>query len=131
MINVVVYRKGHQSIRAIDGAGRGEYEMRDVPVATALKNIHEPYQIALHICMRIFQTVANTRLSGHMNDPVKFMLGKELFHALPVCQVQEGKLEIVEWFESLKARLFQAYIIVTIEVIKADDLVSIIKKAPG
>jgi len=66
-----------------------------------------------------------------MNDPVKCVTGEEAFHTVPVCQVQADKAETVEWFEPLKTRLFQAYIIVAVQVVKADDRVPIIEKTPG
>ena len=100
-------------------------------MAAAFEDINEADKVALHVCMRIFKTVAHTRLSGQMNDPVKFMIGKEPLHALPVRQVQEDKPEPVEWFEPLKTRLFQPHIVVAVQIVQSDDPVSVIEKTPA
>jgi SAM-dependent MidA family methyltransferase len=100
-------------------------------MAATFENIYEADKVALHIRVRIFKTVAHTRLGGQMNDAVKCVIGEELLHPFPVGQVKANKTKFVKRLQDIKTRLFQPHIIVAVKIVKADDAVTVIEEPPA
>ena len=87
MVHVVVDRKGHAGVGAIDGAGRGKDQVLDVTVPAPLKNVQETHNVGVNVRMGVFQGIANARLGRQVHNRVKFLSGKEVLHGRPVSQV--------------------------------------------
>jgi len=60
----------------------------DTVVTATLQNIHETDDVAVDIIMRLFKRVADACLGSKIGHLVKPVLGKQLFHALSVGQIQ-------------------------------------------
>ena len=99
-------------------------------MAAAFEDIKEADKVALHVCVRIFKTVAHTRLSGQMNDSIKCVIGEEPSHPLPIGQIKTNKTKFVKRLQNIKTRLFQTYIIVAVKIVKADNAVPFIEETP-
>ena len=102
--------------------------MRDIRVTAPFEKIHEPHQVAFHISVGVYETVTDARLGGQVYYPVKCMIGKKPLHPLPVRHIQADKAKRAVRFEPLKASFFEAHIVVTVQIVKADDLVAVSKE---
>ena len=91
MIDIVMHRKRHIGIQAVDRAAGSIHQMRYVCVPAAFQNIDEPHQIAVHVGMRIFNAVAHAGLRRQIDDHVKTGIVKKTLHFFPVGEIQLNK----------------------------------------
>src|SRR5689334_5720182 len=81
--------------------------------------------------MRIDQRVAHARLGGQMYDASDRVLEKQLFHPLTVGQIELHELKPVQRTQQGQARLFEPDVVVVVQIIETDDLVSTVDQTPG
>ena len=60
MIDVVMNRKRHLGIAAVDGTRRGIDEVLDLRMPAAFQNVQKPFDVAVRIGMRVHQRIAHT-----------------------------------------------------------------------
>lgn len=105
--------------------------MRHIHMASSFEDIDKAGKVAVHVRVGILEAVTHTRLCGQVNNAVEYVIGEELFHSFPVGKVQADKGEFFAGPEDIEAVLFQPYIIVAVEVVDADDMVTVVQETPA
>ena len=98
--------------------------MGNIAMAAALENIHKANQIGLDIGVGIFQRIANTGLCRQIDHPVRARVGKNTVHRGSVLNGGAREAEAGMWHEPGESRLFQRDIIIVIQIINSDDLIT-------
>ena len=80
--------------------------------------------VGVDVGMRVFHPVADPRLSGEVNDPLRPRLGEQPLHTRAVGEVQLVEGEALAPLKLAEARLLQLNVIVGIEIIEADNLIA-------
>lgn len=93
-------------------------------MATPFQNVHESDDVAINIGIRILQGIAHPRLSRKVNDPIKLLLIKKCHHGLAINHVHLYKAESGVGSESLQPGLFQIDIVVIVQIIQPDHLIT-------
>src|SRR5579884_874779 len=117
VVYVVMHGKGYLRIRAVDGGGRGEYEMPDTGMAAAFQDVEEADDVAFDIDVRIFPRVPHARLGRELDHRVDLVIGKEGGYALAVGQVAPVEGELGTGGQLCQPRLFEADVVVMVEVV--------------
>jgi len=78
MVNIVMDRKGHLCIRAVNRTGRGKNKVFHLFVSAPFKNIQKSRDIAVYVGIWIDKTVSDTCLGSKMNHRIKLFYLKEL-----------------------------------------------------
>src|ERR1700704_831582 len=99
-------------------------------VPTAFEQVEEPGEVGVRIGVRIDQGMAYPRLRCEMHDLGKSVRREQVRHRLAIGDIDALEPEIGRCLELRDARLFQARIIVGIEVVDADDVVAVRQQAP-
>jgi len=131
VIYVLMDRERHRGVRAVDGTGRGKYEMRHVRVTASFENVDKAVEIAVHVRVGVLEAVTHTRLCGQVNNAVEYVTGEKFFRSIPVVKVEADKGEFFAGSENIEAVLFQPYVIVAVEVVDADDMVTVVQETPA
>ena len=84
MIDVVVNRKRHLGIAAIDRTRRGIDEVLDLRMAATFQNVQKSFDVAVRIGMRVHQGIAHTRLRRQMDHAPDRLLREQLLHPGPI-----------------------------------------------
>ena len=129
VVDVVVYREGHAGIGAVNRAGRGVHEVLDAVVSAALQDGHEPHEVGVHVGMGMGQGVAHTRLRGEVHDPLRLLGREDLLHRRAIGDVDAQEPEPRVTVKARQAGLFQAHLIVVVEVVEPDDLIAPLEQA--
>ena len=131
MIHIVMHREGHVRIAPIDGAGRGIHEMFHLVVPTPLEDVEKPVYIAAGIGMRIGERIPHTSLRGEMDDAPELTLRKKRLHPGAIGEVELGELKVGVASDLCKAGFLEPYVIVGIQIIQPDDVLSPFKQPFG
>lgn len=95
-------------------------------VAAGLKHVEEADQVALEVCARVLDGVANACLCGEVHNDVEAVLSEQALDEGGVTQVtaHEGKAAIcVGLGQHAQTRMLDARVVVAVEVVEADDRV--------
>ena len=95
--------------------------MPNLMLATPFEHIHEADEIAIYISMRIFQRIPHASLRSEVHNPIKPVLSKQRRHARPIGQLPSYERKTGLGLQSCKPRLFEANIIIIVEIIEPDD----------
>jgi hypothetical protein len=68
---------------------------------------------------------------GQMYDPADRILEKQLFHPLAVGQIQLHKLKSVQGRQLSEPGFLQPHIIVIVQVVEPDDVITAVDEMPG
>jgi len=100
-------------------------------VPAALQNIERANDVAVHVGMRCLDRVAHARLRPQVHDALEFLARKALRHAGGIGKVEldEAKARIL--LQQLQARHLQIDVVVLVEIIEADYLITALEQAPG
>jgi hypothetical protein len=93
VIDVVMLRKGHALVAAVDAGTAGIQEMLDAVVAAAFENIDETDHVAVDVGMRILQRVAHAGLGGEIDHALRALDGEQIGDAGPVGDVESRNPE--------------------------------------
>ncbi len=103
--------------------------MSNLLMPTALKDVHESDQIGIDISMRVGQGVTHPGLGGQVDNCIKLVISKECFHAAAIRDIAFYKRETLFISQLLETTVFKRYIIVVVQVIQANDLITTSQKA--
>lgn len=95
-------------------------------VTTGLKHVEEADQVALEICARVLDGVANACLCGEVHNDVEAVLSEQALDEGGVTQVtaHEGKAAIcVGLGQHAQTRMLDTRVVVAVKVVEADDCV--------
>ncbi len=120
--------KGKLRVCAVHRAARGEHEVLDPAFFAPFEHVKKAHDVALHIAVRVFKGVAHSRLRCEVHNRVKGAGSKKFFHPFSVLEGHLAKRKILVLFYLLKARLFQADVVVVVEVVDSCDLHTFIEK---
>ncbi len=87
VIDVVVYRKGHRRVSAIDARTACIDEMLHAEVPAALEDVSKADDVTVDIGQRIFDRVADAGLSGKVDHALRLVGCKAVMQHLAVAQV--------------------------------------------
>lgn len=106
MIDIVVNGKRHVGIAAVHGTGGRIDEMLDLSMPTTFQNVHESFDVAFRIGVRVHEGIAHTGLSGEMDDAPYRVVGEEVTHALSVGEIELHEAESLTQFQLREASVF-------------------------
>jgi hypothetical protein len=92
----------------------------------ALKNVQRAHQVAVDIDMRIGHRMTNPRLGREVHDPVYALILEQRLHPRAVGQVKPGEAETVLCLQTRQARLFEADVVVVVQIVETQYFI-----APG
>ena len=78
MVNIVMDRKGHLCVCAVNRTGRGKYKVFHLMVSAPFKDVKKPCDIAVYIGIWIDKAVSYTCLGSDINYYIKLLIFKEL-----------------------------------------------------
>lgn len=93
-------------------------------VAAGLEHIEEADQVALEVCARVLDGVADARLGGEVHHDVEAVLSEQALDEGGVAQVaaHEGEAALcIGLGQHTQARVLDAGVVVAVEVVEADD----------
>ena len=105
--------------------------MSDPVVAASFEHVQESGHIARDIDMRVLGGVSHAGLRGEVHDGVEAVPGENLLDCGAIGKIRAHELETGQFLQSGKARLFQADVVVVVEVVQADDRIAAFKQSPG
>ena len=105
--------------------------MIDAAVAAALQYVQEPHHIAGHIGVRVDGRVAHAGLGGQIDHALGTALQKEAADTFRVGDVHPGVRIARPRFQPGQPRFLQRHVVIVVEVVDADHLVSPVEQAPG
>ena len=94
--------------------------MLNPEIAAGLQDVQEAHEVALQVCIRIRDAVADTRLRGEVHDLVELLLFEERVDGGLVGDVQVQHLQP----EGLAASFLEADVVIVIVVVHTDNLIS-------
>src|SRR5690348_7216743 len=95
------------------------------------QDIGEPDKIGVHVGMRIDQRMTHPCLRREVNDIGKTMLGKERRCSVAVRQIELGEPEFRMFRKPADTIMLQLWIVIGIQIVKADDLAAIVEQPLG
>ena len=98
--------------------------MFDAVVPAAFDDMEETGDVALHVHVGILDRVAHPRLGGQVHHALEFLAGKHRLHGGAVGNVDLREAKAIESGQNLQSRRFQRRVVVAVEVVDADDLVT-------
>lgn len=93
-------------------------------MAAGLEHVEEADEVALQVCARVLDGVADTRLCGEVHHDVEAVLGEQTLDEGGVAQVaaHEGEAAVcVGLGQHAQAGVLDAGVVVAVEVVEADD----------
>ncbi len=123
-VDAVLLGERHLLVAAVDRAGAGIHEVLDRVVAAGLEYVEEADEVALKVCARVLDGVAHARLGGEVHHDVEAVLREKALDEGGVAQVaaNEGEAAVrVGLGQHAQARVLDAGVVVTVEVVEADD----------
>ena len=132
MIHIVMNRRtAYAYCRHRRNWTRRRRECSTSTVPAAFQNVHETFDVAVGIGMRIDERIAHAGLGGEMHDAPDRLLGKK--SCMP-CRLARSSLTKLKSFmrrQLGEPGLFQSHIVVVVEIVEADDLVATVQEALG
>ncbi len=128
MINPVVHREGHLGVRSIDRTGRSIDEVGNIGMPATFQNMKKSDEVAFNIDVRVCETVADPRLRRKMEHPLKPLALKESVDGAPIGEIGFDKSEGRFSFELREAAFFQLDIIIIVQIIETDHLMTLPQK---
>src|SRR5258706_13496297 len=98
--------------------------MLHASAAAGLEHADETDQVAFHVGKRVGERIANARLCREMQHRRRPFVGKNLPDRLLIRDVELDETKTRAGSELREARLFQAYVVVAVQVVQADDLIA-------
>src|ERR1700747_1602035 len=95
----------------------------------AFEHVQEARNVRADVSVRMVYRVADARLCGEVDDPLRLLFGEGGLDDGAVGEVRLYKPESLPLLESGKPGLFQRYIIIRVEVVEADHVMPAIKQA--
>lgn len=91
------------------------------------ENIDETGDVAVGVGVRVFEGVSDARLGGEVNDDVEPVIGEKVGDRLPIGQVpfHEGEVFVFQLFQT---GMFEADIVIVIQIVEADYLCTLIQQ---
>ena len=123
MVDVVVHRKRHPGVGAVDRTRRGIDQVLDPGVPAALEEIDKADQVGVDVGVRVDQGIADPGLGGQVHHRIKTVLVEQLCRwPLRSASSRLTWVKPLALGQGCHARLFQLRIIVVIEIVETDDL---------
>ena len=101
-------------------------------VAAGLEDVEEADEVALQVCARVLDGVADARLGGEVHNDVEAVLREQALYEGGVAQVaaHEGEAAVcVGLGQHAQAGVLDAGVVVAVEVVEADDhIVSLLEQ---
>lgn len=121
MVDVLVDRKGHGSIGAIDTGTAGIDKVLDAVVATTFEDVGKADDIAVDVGERVLDGVAHACLGSEVNHSLRLMGGEAVFHRLAVGKVdaQVGVVRVLGM--SRQSRFLDRRVVIVVVIIDADN----------
>lgn len=123
-VDAVLLGERHLLVAAVDRTGAGVDEVPDRVVAAGLKDVEEADQVALEVCARVLDGVADARLRGEVNHDIEAVLGEQALDEGGVAQVatHEGEAVVcVGLGQHAQAGVLDTGVVVAVEVVETDD----------
>lgn len=123
-VDAVLLGERHLLVAAVDRTGAGVDEVPDRVVAAGLKDVEEADQVALEVCARVLDGVADARLRGEVNHGIEAVLGEQALDEGGVAQVatHEGEAVVcVGLGQHAQAGVLDTGVVVAVEVVETDD----------
>ena len=131
VVHVVMNGKRHVGVGTVDRTGGSKYEVFNFMIPAAFQNIDESDQVRFNIGLRIGQWVSHPRLSGQIDNHIHTVFLENLFQPLFVGQIGSIKPEQGVRFEYFQPFLLELRIIVIVQVINSENMVSVIEESFG
>lgn len=93
-------------------------------VAAGLEHVEEADEVALQVCARVLDGVADACLCGEVHNDVEAVLSEQALDEGGVAQVtaNEGEAAVgVGFGQHAQARVLDARVVVAVEVVEAND----------
>lgn len=105
--------------------------MFDLRVSALLEYIQKACNVVVNVYMRIDEGISDASLGCQMHDPADWLFSKQGCHAFAVRQIHLGEPESQERRKLRKPCFFEAYIVILIEIVQAEHLVTALQQAPS
>ncbi len=93
-------------------------------MTAAFHDVQKPGEIAVCIGMGIFQRITYTGLCGQVDHAVKSVIAEQCRHTVAIGQFHLPELKTIKAVQPVETALFQADVVVVIEIVDTDDPVS-------
>ena len=68
--------------------------------------------------------MTNPRLGAQVDHPLELAAGEQVCHGIPICQLPLFEVEVGEGEQPGQSRLFQAYLVVVVQIIQPHHLMA-------
>ena len=127
VVHPVVRAEGHLLVAAVHAAGAGVDQMLHRMMPAGLQDVVEPDHVALDISIRILDAIADTGLSGQVNDDVEVVFLEEAVDEGLVGEVALDEFVGVTFglrgllLDHAQAILLERRIVVVVQVVETND----------
>jgi hypothetical protein len=95
----------------------------------AFQHVERPHDVAAHVGVRIFKRVAHAGLGGEVHHAHEFLALEKLCNARVVGKIELHEAEFRVRGETREACLLERDVVVSVEAVETDDLVTARQKA--
>src|SRR3569623_1828296 len=117
VVDVVMHREGHISVRAVHRARRGVDEVLDAVMTAALQDIQKTDDVAVDVGARVFDGVAHAGLGGEVHHALRLVLGEHGLDGGAVLDIGAHVDEARMCRRAREPRLLEIDVVVVIEVV--------------
>ena len=100
-------------------------------VTAPLEDIQKTGQVAVEVCVRVFERIPDARLSRQIDDDLEAVFCEQRIQFVPVREVRPDETEALVFLQKFQPCLFQRDIVVVVQVVQADDRIPILQKPAG
>lgn len=123
-VDAILLGERNLLVAAVNRAGAGVDEVLDRVVAAGLEHVEETHEVALEVCARVLDGVADARLRGEVNHDIEAILSEQALDEGGVAQVatHEGEAVVcVGLGQHAQAGVLDTGVVVAVEVVETDD----------
>ena len=121
VVNVVMNRKGHRRICTVHAGTTSVHQVLHAVAAAAFQNVSEADDIAVDVSKWVLDGVAHTGLGSEVDNSLRFVGGKALFHGSTVPEVDTQVGVIGMACMPNQPRLLKIWIVIVVMIVDADD----------
>ena len=121
VINVVMYGKRHRCVCTVHAGTAGVHQVLNTVVAAAFQDVRKADDVAVDIGKRVFNGVTHAGLGGEVDDSLRLVGGKALFHGFAVTDVDAQVGIVGVTCMACQSCLFNGRVVVVVVVVDTDD----------
>jgi hypothetical protein len=131
VVNVVMNRKGHRRICPVHAGTAGVHQVLHAVTAAAFQNVSEADDITVDVSKWVLDGVAHASLGSEVDDTLRFVGSKALFHGSTVPEVDTQVSVIGMAYMASQPCFLKSRIVIFVVIVNANDCVTTPQQSKG